>query len=106
MNKILKCDRLGQVEDARKHLCYPGLHPDPAELQKLQIVEKHINKCGDVRRIRDWNSVLREVDAAVAAGADSCVQVLFDYMLVEVNLLLWCEKCLNWLEIEFTALYV
>jgi len=77
VNKILKCNRLGQVEDARKHLCYPGLHPDPAELQKLQIVEKHINKCGDVRRIRDWNSVLREVDAAVAAGADSCVQVLF-----------------------------
>lgn len=41
-------------------------------------MEKHINKCGDVRRIRDWKSVLREVDAAVAAGADSCVQVHFD----------------------------
>ncbi|KAL2593465.1 hypothetical protein AAZV13_12G131300 [Glycine max] len=69
--------RLGQVEDSRKRLCYPGLQPDPAELQKLQIVEKHINKCGDVRRIRDWKSVLREVDAAVAAGADSCVQKPF-----------------------------
>ncbi|KAL2326794.1 hypothetical protein Fmac_020221 [Flemingia macrophylla] len=64
--------RLGLVEDARKHLCYPGLHP---EMQKLQIVEKHIGKCTDVRRIRDWKSVLREVDAAIAAGADSCVQL-------------------------------
>lgn len=43
-------------------------------------MEKHINKCGDVRRIRDWKGVLREVDAAVAAGADSCVQVLFNHM--------------------------
>ncbi|CAJ1978496.1 unnamed protein product [Sphenostylis stenocarpa] len=67
--------RLGLVEDARKHLYYPGLHPDLAELQKLQNVEKHINKCEDVRRVRDWNSVLREVDAAVAAGADSSVQL-------------------------------
>ncbi|XP_027340864.1 TPR repeat-containing thioredoxin TTL1 [Abrus precatorius] len=63
--------RLGQVENARKHLCYPGLQLDPCEMQKLQVVEKHISKCGDVRRIGDWKSVLREVDAAVAAGADS-----------------------------------
>ena len=48
---------------------------DPLELQKLEIVEKHISKCVDVRRIGDWKSVLREVDAAVAAGADSSAQV-------------------------------
>ncbi|KAK7257161.1 hypothetical protein RIF29_30935 [Crotalaria pallida] len=67
--------RLGQVENARKHLCYPGLQPDPSELQKLQIVEKHISKCVDMRRIGEWKSVLREVDAAVAAGADSSIQL-------------------------------
>ncbi|KAF7836655.1 TPR repeat-containing thioredoxin TTL1-like [Senna tora] len=68
-------DRLGQVENARKHLFCPGLPPDPSELQKLQSVEKHISKCTDVRRIADWKSVLREVDAAVAAGADSSPQL-------------------------------
>lgn len=73
--------RLGQVENARKHLCYPGLQPDPSELQKLQIVEKHISKCVDVRRIGDWRNVLREVDAAVAAGADSSVQVFVIFCL-------------------------
>ncbi|KAH1218357.1 TPR repeat-containing thioredoxin TTL1 [Glycine max] len=67
--------RLGQVENARKHLCYPGMQPDPSDMQRLQVVEKHISKCGDVRRVGDWKSVLREVDAAVAAGADSSYQL-------------------------------
>lgn len=53
------------------------MQPDPSEMQRLQVVEKHISKCGDVRRIGDWKSVLREVDAAVAAGADSSPQKRF-----------------------------
>ncbi|KAK7313128.1 hypothetical protein VNO77_37561 [Canavalia gladiata] len=94
--------RLGLVENARKHLCYPGLQPDPCVLQKLQIVEKHISKCVDVRRIRDWKSVLREVDAAVAAGADSCVQLFMCRAEALLKLhqmddaessLLWIPKC-------------
>lgn len=67
--------RLGQVENARKHLCHPGLTPDPTEMQKLKMVEKHINKCADVRRVGDWKSVLRELDSSVAAGADSSPQL-------------------------------
>ncbi|KAM0062507.1 putative tetratricopeptide-like helical domain superfamily, Thioredoxin domain-containing protein [Helianthus debilis subsp. tardiflorus] len=63
---------LGQVENARKHLCYPGSQPDPNELKKLQTVEKHLNKCADLRLVRDWNGVLRESDAAIASGADAC----------------------------------
>ncbi|KAK4285881.1 hypothetical protein QN277_002513 [Acacia crassicarpa] len=67
--------RLGQVDNARKHLFGHGLQPDPSELQKLQSLEKHINKCTDFRRIGDWKSTLREVDAAFAAGADSSPQL-------------------------------
>ncbi|KAF9666717.1 hypothetical protein SADUNF_Sadunf16G0257800 [Salix dunnii] len=67
--------RLGQVESANKHLCFPGQHPDPAELHKLQLVEKHLNKCSDARRINDWKGALREADAAIAAGADYCPQL-------------------------------
>ncbi|XP_076943052.1 TPR repeat-containing thioredoxin TTL1-like [Bidens hawaiensis] len=63
---------LGHVENARKHLCYPGSQPDPNELKKLRTVEKHLNKCADLRRMRDWNGVLRESDAAIASGADAC----------------------------------
>ncbi|KAE9592876.1 hypothetical protein Lal_00029436 [Lupinus albus] len=67
--------RLGQVENARKHFFYPGLQPDPSEVQKLQIVEKHISKCVDMRRIGEWKSVIREVDAAIATGVDFSVQL-------------------------------
>ncbi|XP_024967584.1 TPR repeat-containing thioredoxin TTL1-like [Cynara cardunculus var. scolymus] len=66
---------LGQVENARRHLCFPGYQPDPKELQKLQEVEKHLNKCTDCRRVRDWGGTLRESDAAISSGADSCPQL-------------------------------
>lgn len=68
--------RLGQVENARRHLCIPGVRPDPVELQKLQAVEKHLRKCTDARRINDWKSALREGDAAITAGADFSPQLL------------------------------
>ncbi|PRQ31054.1 putative 43kDa postsynaptic protein [Rosa chinensis] len=67
--------RLGQVENARRHLCLPGLQPDAAELRKLEVVEKHLKKCTDARRVGDWKSVLRENDSAIAAGADFSPQL-------------------------------
>ncbi|CAA2953465.1 TPR repeat-containing thioredoxin TTL1 [Olea europaea subsp. europaea] len=66
---------LGQVENARKHLCFPGHHSDPIELQKLQAVEKHLSKCADARKVGDWRSAFREVDAAIASGADFSPQL-------------------------------
>lgn len=67
---------LGQVENARKHLCFPGQQTDPVELQKLQVIEKHLSRCTDARRVGDWKSALREAEAAIASGADSCPQLL------------------------------
>ncbi|KAL5864724.1 hypothetical protein ACOSQ3_002238 [Xanthoceras sorbifolium] len=68
--------RIGQAENARHHLCFPGQHPDPAELQKLQSFEKHLNRCADSRKLGDWTSALRESDAAIATGADSSPQLV------------------------------
>ncbi|PSS05862.1 TPR repeat-containing thioredoxin like [Actinidia chinensis var. chinensis] len=67
--------RLGQVENARRHICFPGQDPDANELLRLQALETHLSKCTDARKIRDWRRVLREVDAAVATGADACPQL-------------------------------
>ncbi|XP_009340082.2 TPR repeat-containing thioredoxin TTL1 [Pyrus x bretschneideri] len=67
--------RLGQVENSRRHLSFPGLQPDPAELQKLQAVEKYLKKCTDSRRVGDWKSVLRECESTIASGADSSPQL-------------------------------
>ncbi|KAJ0500552.1 putative tetratricopeptide-like helical domain superfamily, Thioredoxin domain-containing protein [Helianthus annuus] len=66
---------LGQVENARRHLYFKGYQPDPNEAQKLQVVEKHLNKCTDLRRVRDWGNVLKESDAAIVSGADACAQL-------------------------------
>lgn len=64
--------RLGQVESAQKHLRLAAQQPDPVELQKMQAVERHLGRCAELRKIGDWKSALREADAAIAEGADSC----------------------------------
>ncbi|XP_039049418.1 inactive TPR repeat-containing thioredoxin TTL3-like isoform X2 [Hibiscus syriacus] len=68
--------RLGLPDNARHHLCFPGQHSDPAELQKLQLLENHINRCADARKIGDWKTAVREIDAAIAVGADSSPQLI------------------------------
>ncbi|XP_058208636.1 inactive TPR repeat-containing thioredoxin TTL3-like isoform X2 [Rhododendron vialii] len=66
--------RLGQVENARHHLFSHTQQPDKAELQKLHLLEKHLNRCADARKNGDWKSALRECDEAMVAGADSSPQ--------------------------------
>ncbi|XP_066308185.1 inactive TPR repeat-containing thioredoxin TTL3-like [Miscanthus floridulus] len=68
--------RLGHIEDALKHLSLATPQPDLLELHKLQTVEKHLGRCLDARKAGDWKSVLRESDAAIAAGADSSALLL------------------------------
>lgn len=68
--------RLGQVDNARKHLYVLGQQPDSSEIQRLLAVEKHISKCMDARKIGDWKMALKECDAAISAGADYCPQVI------------------------------
>ncbi|KAF3574596.1 hypothetical protein F2Q69_00062092 [Brassica cretica] len=66
--------RLGEAENARRHLCFSGQCPDQAELQRVQRLEKHLRLCSEARKIGDWKKVITEVDAAVASGADSSPQ--------------------------------
>lgn len=42
---------------------------------KLQYVEKHMSKCTIARRSGDWRSAVREVEAAIASGADASPEV-------------------------------
>jgi DnaJ family protein C protein 7 len=41
----------------------------------VQTVKSRIAKCTEARRLKDWITVLRESQAAVADGADSAPQV-------------------------------
>lgn len=85
LNTWLHC-RLGQVNNARKHLCFLGRPSDPMELQKLEAVEKHLSKCADARRVGDWKTVLTEVDAAIVSGADFSPQVQIKLCGIDVSL--------------------
>ncbi|XP_010552115.1 PREDICTED: TPR repeat-containing thioredoxin TTL1 [Tarenaya hassleriana] len=62
--------RMGQVESASNHLRFLGNQSDPTESQKVQAIDAHLNKCTDARKRGDWRTVLKEVDAAIACGAD------------------------------------
>ncbi|ONK69907.1 uncharacterized protein A4U43_C05F28090 [Asparagus officinalis] len=88
--------RLGQVENAKKHLFLVG-QSDPVELQKLQSVERHLGRCGELRKIGDWKSTLREADAAIAAGADSCAMLVVSRAeaLLKLHLLDEAESALS-----------
>ncbi|KAF2929656.1 TPR repeat-containing thioredoxin TTL1 [Oryza sativa Japonica Group] len=67
--------RLGRTADARKQIGMGGLQPDIVELHKLEAVDKHLGRFADARKIGNWKSALRECNAAIAAGADSCAML-------------------------------
>lgn len=67
--------RLGEAENARRHLCNSGQRPEQADLHRLQTLEKHLRRCTEARKIGEWKSVISEIDAAIADGADSSPQV-------------------------------
>ena len=66
--------RLGLIESAKRHLAVT-CQADAKEMQNLQIVERHISKCIEARKMGNWRSILSESNAAIAAGADSAPQV-------------------------------
>ncbi|AEC10141.1 unnamed protein product [Arabidopsis thaliana] len=68
--------RLGEAENARRHICFSGQCPDQADLQRLQTLEKHLRRCWEARKIGDWKTAIKETDAAIANGADSSPQLV------------------------------
>ncbi|CAI9753155.1 unnamed protein product [Fraxinus pennsylvanica] len=63
--------RLGEAEKAAYHFKQAGAEADPDSMNKAKKVEVHLNKCAEAKRQRDWNSLLKEANLAIAAGADS-----------------------------------
>lgn len=90
---LTKYFRLGRTADARKQIGMGGLQPDIVELHKLEAVDKHLGRFADARKIGNWKSALRECNAAIAAGADSCAMVKYPpfYLLLPSHALL--EEC-------------
>jgi DnaJ family protein C protein 7 len=71
----LEICRLGRVERAKKILKACGSQLDSGDIQRLEKIEKHLLKCLEAKRASDWNTIVRESEAAMVSGADSAPQV-------------------------------
>jgi tetratricopeptide (TPR) repeat protein len=71
------CLRLGRLEGAKKHLQIAAQqHIDMGDMQRVvEKVEKHLQNCYNARSAANWSAVVREMDAAIVAGADSAPQL-------------------------------
>ncbi|KAL9261294.1 TPR repeat-containing thioredoxin TTL1-like protein [Drosera capensis] len=68
--------QLGQVQGARKHLGFRGVNPSESELQTLEAIETHLNRCTEASKTGDSKKALKEAEAAINAGAHHCPQLL------------------------------
>ncbi|XP_022942063.1 inactive TPR repeat-containing thioredoxin TTL3-like [Cucurbita moschata] len=67
--------RLGEVEKAMYHYRQSGPEADHEHLAKAKAVQAHLNKCTEARRLRDWNTLIKETGFAITSGADSAPQI-------------------------------
>ena len=54
---------------------------DSTGFQRIEEVKRHISKCIEMRKVGNWNAVLRESEAAISSGADSAPQVCLLWIL-------------------------
>ncbi|XP_022773873.1 inactive TPR repeat-containing thioredoxin TTL3-like [Durio zibethinus] len=67
--------RLGEVEKAIYHYKHAGLEADRDDIAKAKTLQAHLNKFTEAKRLRDWNTLLKETDSTINAGADSAPQI-------------------------------
>ncbi|KAL0736201.1 hypothetical protein Bca4012_012411 [Brassica carinata] len=67
--------RLGEVEKSIYHIKHSGPEADQEDILKAKTVQMHLNKCAEAKRLRDWNTLIRETKNTIASGADAAPQV-------------------------------
>lgn len=67
--------RLGEAEKAIYHYKHAGPEADHVDIAKAKTLQAYLNKCTEVKRTRDWNTLIKETKSAISAGADSAPQV-------------------------------
>lgn len=67
--------RLGEAEKALYHYKHAGPEADSEDIAKVKTVQIHLQKCTEARRVRDWNTLIKETGYAISAGADSAPQI-------------------------------
>uniref|UniRef100_A0A6I9RTR4 TPR repeat-containing thioredoxin TTL4 n=1 Tax=Elaeis guineensis var. tenera TaxID=51953 RepID=A0A6I9RTR4_ELAGV len=68
--------RLGVAEKAIHHYKLARKEASSNDIARAQALQTHLSKCNEARKLRDWQTVLKEIQSAVSAGADSAPQVI------------------------------
>ncbi|CAA7395100.1 unnamed protein product [Spirodela intermedia] len=67
--------RLGEAGKALHHYGAAGSEASFGEVSQAKNLQSHIDRSSEARKRRDWRTVLKEVQYAISAGADSAPQV-------------------------------
>ncbi|TQD91727.1 hypothetical protein C1H46_022687 [Malus baccata] len=67
--------RLGEAEKALYHYKHAGPEADQEDIAKVKTLQACLNKCTEARRLRDWNTLIKESQSVILAGADSAPQI-------------------------------
>ncbi|KAJ6337527.1 hypothetical protein OIU76_007242 [Salix suchowensis] len=67
--------RLGETEKALYHYKQSGTNTDSMEVARAQALQKHLNRCTEARKLKEWNRLLSETEFSISSGADSVPQV-------------------------------
>ncbi|RVX23498.1 Inactive TPR repeat-containing thioredoxin TTL3 [Vitis vinifera] len=67
--------RLGEAEKSIYHFKHAGPESDPEDMAKAHSLQAHLSKCTEARRLRDWNTLVKEAGYTISAGADSAPQI-------------------------------
>lgn len=73
------CFRFGEAEKALCHYKCSGEKAVRQDIAKAQAVKAQLVTCSEARKLKDWKKLLKESQFAYSLGADSSLQVLFNY---------------------------
>lgn len=63
------------MEKSIYHFKHSGPEADREDIAKAKMVQTHLNKCTEAKRLRDWNGLITETTNTISSGADAAPQV-------------------------------
>lgn len=67
--------RVGESENALYHYKHSGAYADSEDTGQAQALEKQLSRCIETRKLKQWNTLLKNTQRAISSGADSAPQV-------------------------------
>lgn len=67
--------RVGEAENAMHHCKHSGAYADSKDIAQVQSLQNQLSKCTKARKLKEWNTLLKETQSAISSMADSAPQV-------------------------------